>query len=47
MQNIPKIVRQRLRATEATADPHPDANVLTAFAEQALAERERLAVVEH
>jgi hypothetical protein len=48
MQDIPKIVRARLqRPKPATAEPHPDADLLTAFAEQALAGRERDSVVDH
>jgi hypothetical protein len=45
MQDVPKIVRERLRAT--TALNHPDADVLTAFAEHSLTERERAGVLEH
>lgn len=43
--NIVNIVRDRLRATPA--GDHPDANLLTAFAEQALPDRERIQVLEH
>lgn len=46
MQNVPQIVRDRLRA-QASAPSHPDANVLTAFAERALTERERAGVLGH
>jgi len=46
MQSVPKIVRERLRAA-APAAGHPDANVLTAFAERSLPETERAVVVEH
>jgi hypothetical protein len=46
MQNVPKIVRERLKAV-APAVNHPDADVLTAFAERALPERERSVVLEH
>jgi hypothetical protein len=46
MQNIPKIVRERLK-TATPAGPHPDAEVLTAFAERSLAELERAVVLEH
>jgi hypothetical protein len=46
MQNIPKIVRERLKAA-TPAGPHPDAEVLTAFAERSLPELERAAVLEH
>jgi hypothetical protein len=45
MENVPKFVRQRLQAP--AAEPHPDANLLTAFAEQALPESERAAVIGH
>ena len=48
MQNVPKIVRARLRRPAASkAEPHPDADLLTAFAEQSLAARERDHVLEH
>ncbi len=59
MQNIPKIVRERLQTTAAaslSADPasanlssgnHPDADALTAFAERSLPERERAVVLQH
>ena len=46
MQNVPNIVRQRLKA-ETSATDHPDANVLSAFAEQALSDGERSAVLDH
>jgi hypothetical protein len=46
MQNVPKIVRERLKAV-APAVNHPDADVLTAFAEQSLPERERAGVLDH
>jgi Photosynthesis system II assembly factor YCF48 len=48
MQDVPKIVRARLRQQKpATAEPHPDADLLTAFAEHSLAARERDHVLEH
>jgi hypothetical protein len=46
MQNVPKIVRERLQAGTPVAG-HPDANLLTAFAERSLPDRERAAVLEH
>ena len=46
MLEIPKIVRQRLAANVA-AGAHPDANLLTAFAEQTLTRRERDSVLQH
>lgn len=45
MTKIPNIVRDRLKA--APAGDHPDANLLTAFAEQVLPDRERTHVLEH
>src|SRR5260370_24348116 len=45
MQNVPKIVVKRLQSP--TAEWHPDADLLTAFAEHSLAGRERAHVVEH
>jgi len=45
MQNVPKIVTERLRATPP--EQHPDADLLTAFAEHSLSEPERLEVLEH
>jgi photosystem II stability/assembly factor-like uncharacterized protein len=46
MQNVPKIVVDRLRAAPSAVH-HPDADVLTAFAEHSLAARERATVVDH
>jgi hypothetical protein len=46
MQNVPKIVGERLKAA-APAVNHPDADVLTAFAEQSLPDVERTVVLEH
>lgn len=46
MQNVPKLVRERLKAATPTA-LHPDANVLTAFAERTLGEDERGLVLDH
>jgi len=48
MQDVPKIVRARLQPPEPqTAESHPDADLLTAFAEQSLTGRERDGIVEH
>jgi hypothetical protein len=47
MQSVPKFVLQRLRQTTLAAQSHPDADLLTAFAEQSLAGRERFLVLEH
>jgi hypothetical protein len=46
MEQVPKIVQQRLRAT-AKPGAHPDPNVLTAFAEKSLGEQERGQVMGH
>jgi hypothetical protein len=46
MEALPKIVRQRLRP-ETRPGVHPHADLLTAFAEKTLTERERTRVVEH
>jgi hypothetical protein len=46
MQDLPKIVRSRLQEA-AAAEAHPDADLLTAFAERTLAESERVLMVEH
>jgi hypothetical protein len=46
MEALPKIVRQRLQVT-AKPGVHPRADLLTAFAEKALTERERSRVIEH
>jgi Carboxypeptidase regulatory-like domain/Photosynthesis system II assembly factor YCF48 len=46
MQNVPKIVQQRLRAMTPAVN-HPDADVLTAFAERSLPEAERSVVLDH
>jgi hypothetical protein len=45
MQQIPKIVRERLRATSVSH--HPDAGLLTAFSERSLPDLERGVVLEH
>lgn len=45
MTDLPKIVRERMRV--AVAGDHPDPDALTAFAEQALPERERAPLLEH
>jgi hypothetical protein len=46
MQNVPKIVRQRLQAATPAVN-HPDADLLTAFTERSLPEPERTVVLEH
>ena len=46
MQNVPKIVRERLKAASPTVD-HPDADILAAFTERSLAEGERSLVLAH
>ncbi len=45
MQNLPKVVTKRLQSPPA--ESHPDADLLTAFAEQSLTGAERDQVVEH
>ena len=51
MQDVPKIVRERLRAgtpvTSQVSPNHPDVEALSAFAEQLLPERERAVLLEH
>jgi hypothetical protein len=46
MQTVPNIVRERLKARPPVGN-HPDADVLTAFAERSLPELERAVVLEH
>jgi hypothetical protein len=46
MPELPNIVRERLKVSRPTAE-HPDADVLTAFAERALPKSERAVVAEH
>ena len=46
MEQLPKIAQQRLQAT-AKAGVHPDPDLLTAFAEKSLTERERVEVLQH
>jgi hypothetical protein len=46
MEQIPKIVRERLQAAPTPVE-HPDADVLTAFSENSLNEREREQVLLH
>ena len=45
MQDVPKIVVKRLQS--AAAESHPDADLLTAFAERSLSGRERESVLQH
>jgi hypothetical protein len=45
MSDLPNIVRERLKT--APAGLHPDPNLLSAFAEQALSDRERTQVLDH
>lgn len=45
MEQLPKIVRERLAA--APPGVHPDPDVLTAFVESSLSERERTGVLDH
>lgn len=48
MQDLPKFVVKRLQETPpGLADSHPDADLLTAFVEHSLAQRERVRVMEH
>ncbi len=49
MTEVPKIVHRRLRdsALRQAGQPHPDADLIAAFAEQALSPDERGAVLEH
>jgi hypothetical protein len=46
MEQLPKIVRQRLQTT-AKAGVHPDPDLLTAFVEKSLNERERTQILQH
>jgi Photosynthesis system II assembly factor YCF48 len=46
MSVVPKIVSERLRAVDPLGN-HPDADLLTAFSERMLPERERGSVLEH
>jgi len=46
MENIPKIVKQRLQSAAIIVE-HPDADVLTAFSEQGLGDRERTQILDH
>jgi len=46
MEQFPKIVQQRLQAT-ARAGIHPDPDLLTAFAEKSLNQRERAQILQH
>jgi hypothetical protein len=47
MQDVPQFVLKRLQEKQPAADLHPDADLLTAFAEQSLAGDERAGVMEH
>lgn len=46
MEQVPKIVSERLKAAAPALD-HPDADILTAFSESTLTERERGTVLAH
>jgi hypothetical protein len=46
MEQLSKIVQERLQATEK-AGIHPDAGLLTAFAEKSLGDREQSQVLQH
>src|ERR1700733_9698763 len=46
MTEIPKIVRQRLQTNAKPAD-HPEANLLSAFVERSLGQREQFEVLQH
>jgi hypothetical protein len=45
MQNVPQIVRERLKAEVSSA--HPETNLLAAFTERSLSDNERQTVLEH
>ena len=47
MQNVPKFVLKRLKETPSAGGSHPDADLLTAFAEQSLSGNERARLMEH
>ena len=47
MENMPKMVAARLARKAPEPSAHPDANLLAAFAERTLLERERAAVIAH
>jgi len=47
MAEFPRIARERLQALGSASGEHPDADLLTAFAERTLAEGERGRVMEH
>src|ERR1051326_520974 len=46
MEQLPKIVGQRLQAV-SREEMHPDANLLAAFAEKSLLQREQVQILEH
>jgi Photosynthesis system II assembly factor YCF48/Putative zinc-finger len=47
MRELSKIMRERLRVTARATAAHPDADLLTAFAERSLTGRERAGVMKH
>jgi hypothetical protein len=47
VEKLPQFVASRLSKPQASAEPHPNADLLTAFAEQLLAGAERASVIEH
>jgi len=47
MEQLSKLIRQRLQATPNQGGSHPDPNLIAAFADRALAKAERIHVLEH
>src|SRR5207237_10032934 len=47
MEQLSKLIRERLQATPNQGGSHPDPNLIAAFADRALAKAERIHVLEH
>ncbi|MGA8762413.1 MAG: YCF48-related protein [Candidatus Sulfotelmatobacter sp.] len=47
MRELSKVVRERLKVKAGAMAAHPDADLLTAFAERSITERERSGIMEH
>ena len=47
MDQLSKLIRQRLQATANQGGNHPDPDLLAAFADRALSKTERVQVLEH
>ena len=47
MEQLPKLIRQRLRAAAKQGGRHPDPDLLAAFTDRSLGKTERVQLLEH